>query len=97
MRGVNTQVSEPKSNTACTTALKKNPDTCGSAPYLLNILFILFHTTLALENLLTTAVQLLYDAKINRPTYPKEVTKWRAFQTFYGKDDHQIVQMMYPT
>ena len=55
MRGVATQVSEPKSNTACTTDLKKNPDTRGSAPYLLRIQVIIFHTALARDKFLTTA------------------------------------------
>ena len=57
MRGVNTQVSEPKRNTACTTALNINPDTRGSAPYLLIILVILFHTALTHDKFLTTSGQ----------------------------------------
>ena len=74
MRGVTTQVSEPKSNTACTTALKKNPDTCRSAPSLLMILVILLHTVLAHDKFLATSGQFLSAAEITRPRYQKEVT-----------------------
>ena len=42
MWGVTTQVFKPKSNTACTTYLKKNPDTHGSDLSLLRIIVILF-------------------------------------------------------
>ena len=47
MQGVTAQFSKPKSNTTCTTDLKKNQDTRGSALSLMSILFILFHTALA--------------------------------------------------
>ena len=74
MRGVTTQVSEPKSNTACTMNLNKNPETHGSAPSLMRILVILFHNALAHDTLLTTSVQSLSSTKINHPRYRKEVT-----------------------
>ena len=47
MRVVTTQVSNLKSSTACTMALKKKPDTRGAAPYLLRIRGILLQTALA--------------------------------------------------
>ena len=74
MRGVSTQFYEPKSNTACTTALKKNMETRGSSPYLLRILVILFHTALSLETFLTTSGQSLSAANITLPRYQKEIT-----------------------
>ena len=74
MQGLTTQVSDPKRNTACTTDLKKNPDTRVSAPYLLSIIVILFNTALSRDNLLTTAGQLSSADEINRPRYQKEVT-----------------------
>ena len=49
MQGVTTQVSAPNSIAAWSTVLKKNPDTRGSAPSLLRILVILFHTSLSLK------------------------------------------------
>ena len=57
MGGVTTQVSEPRSNTASTTDLKKNLDTSGSAPSLLSILIILFHNDIARDSFLTTSGQ----------------------------------------
>ena len=69
MQGVTTQASKPKSNTACTTDLKKNPDTRGSAPSMMRILVILFHTALARDKFLTTVGQLLSAAEITRPSY----------------------------
>ena len=78
MRGVTTQVYEPKINTACTTALKKNPGNCGSDPSLMSILVVLFHTALAQDKLLTTAGQLSSAADITRPRYQKEVTITRG-------------------
>ena len=74
MRGLTSQVSDPKSNTACTTALKKNTDTRSSAPSLLRILVFFFHTSLAQDKFLTTAGQSSSDTKITRPRYQKEVT-----------------------
>ena len=64
MRGVTTQVSKPKSNTAFTTALKKNPDNRGYAPSLLRVIVILFHTALAQYKFLTTSGQSSSAAKI---------------------------------
>ena len=48
MQGVTTQVSALKSNTDCTTALNKNPDTRGLAPSLIGILNILLQTARAI-------------------------------------------------
>ena len=90
MRGVATQVSDTNSNTACTTALKKNPDTCGSAPSLLRILVILFHTSLACEKFLTTAGQLSSAAKITRPRYQEEVSISRAYIA-YGRPLEMVI------
>ena len=56
-RGVTTHVSNPKSINACTMALENNPDTRGSAPSLLRMRPILFQTSLARDNFLTTASQ----------------------------------------
>ena len=78
MQEVTTQVSALKSNTACTTALKKNPDTRGSAPSLMRIFVILFHTALALEKFRTKAGQSLSAAKITHPRYNKEGTIYRG-------------------
>ena len=74
MRGVTTQVSNLRSSNACTTALRKNPDTCGASPSLLRIRNILLQTVLNWDNLFTTSGQSLYAAKITRPRYLKEVT-----------------------
>ena len=73
MRWVTTQASKPKRNTSCTTALKKNSKTCGSAPFLMIILVILFHTALAWDKFLTTAGQSSSAAESTRPRYCKEV------------------------
>ena len=73
MREITTHVFMPKSSTAYTTVLKKNTDTRSSAPSLLRIIFILFHTSLALDKFLTTDVQYLFAAKITLPRYRKEV------------------------
>ena len=53
MQGLTTQVSDMKSNTTYTTDLKKNLDNCGSAPSLLRILVIFFHTALYWDKFLT--------------------------------------------
>ena len=74
MQGVTSHVYVPKSNTTCTMALKKKPDTRGSVPYLLSILIILFHTSLAREKFLSTFVKPLFAADITCPRYRKEVT-----------------------
>ena len=74
MRGVTTNVSEPKSKIACTTDLRKNTDTRGSAPSLLMILVIIFHTTLTRDKFLTTSGQPSSANDINRTRYQKEVT-----------------------
>ena len=72
--GVTTQVSNPESSTACTKALKKNPDTRGAAPSLLRMRGILLQTALSRDKLFTTTGQLLSSTEIARPRYPKEVT-----------------------
>ena len=69
-----TQISEPNSNTACTTALKSNPDTRGSAPYLLKILVVLFHADLSWKKFLNTAGQSFSAGEITRARYQKEFT-----------------------
>ena len=83
MQGVIIQVSEPKRNTACTMALKKNPNTRGSAPLLLRILVILFHTALVHETFLTTSGHSSSATKITLPRYRKEVTTSRAFSAYF--------------
>ena len=80
MRGVTTQVSTSKINTASTMILKKNPDTRGSTPSLMRILVILFHTDLTRDKLLNTASQSSSTAKITCPRYQKEVTISRGLQ-----------------
>ena len=77
IQGVTTQVSEPNSNTACTTALKKNTDTRGSAPFLLSIISVLFYTALARDKFLTTASQSSSASETTRLKYWKEVTIFR--------------------
>ena len=74
MQGVTTQVSDPKSSTACTTSLKKKPDIRGAAPSLLRMRVILLQTALDRDKFFTTAGQLLSAAKIICPRYLKEVT-----------------------
>ena len=73
MRGVTTQVSDPKSNTTYTVALTNNMDTHGSAPSRMRIIVILFHTALTQYKFLTNAGQLLSAAEITRPRYLKEI------------------------
>ena len=72
VRGANTQVSDLKSNTACTTALKKKPENRGSAPSLLMILIIIFHTALTRDKLLNTTGQL---SSTNRRYHPSHVSE----------------------
>ena len=69
-----TQVYDPKSSTACSTAFKKQLYTHGAAPSLMRICVILFHTDLSRDKFLTTSGQSLSDAEITRPSYEKEVT-----------------------
>ena len=72
--GVTTQVSDLKSSTTFTTALKNNPDNHGAAPSLLRMLSILLQTDLSRDKLLTTAKKSSSAAVITRPKYLKEVT-----------------------
>ena len=74
MQGVNTQVSSPKSITACIMALKKKPDTRGVALSLLSICDILLHTVFYRAKVITTAIQWSSVAKITCHRYLKEVT-----------------------
>ena len=74
MWGVTTQVSDPKSSTACTTALKNKPDTRSAAPYRMRMRIILLQTALAREKFFTTAGQSLSSADITCTRYLKEVT-----------------------
>ena len=72
MQGVTTQVSTPKSNTNCTTSLKKNTDIRGLAPFLLRILFVLLQTACAFVRFRVTAFQSPYAADSNFPRYFKD-------------------------
>ena len=83
MRGVTTQVSDPKRSTACTTVLKKNPDTCGAAPSLLSMRGILLQTFLARDKFFTAAGQLSSTAEITRTRYLKEATISRGRPSMY--------------
>ena len=74
MRGVTTQVYDPKSSTACTMDLKNNPDTRGTDPSLLMMCDILLQTTLSQDKFFTTSGQSLSAADINSTRYLKEVT-----------------------
>ena len=56
MQRVITQVSNTKSSTTCNTAFKNNPDTHGTAPYLLSRHAIVLQTALDWDKFLTTAV-----------------------------------------
>ena len=74
MWGVTTQVSAPKSSTACITDLKKKPDTLGVAPSLLMMCDILLHTVFSQANFLSTAGHFSSVSDITRLSYLKEVT-----------------------
>ena len=74
MWGVITQVSAPKSSTAWTTDLKKNPNIRGAAPSLMRTCVSLRHTARALASFTTTAGQSSSASEITRPNYLKEVT-----------------------
>ena len=78
MWGVTTQVSDLKSSTYCTIALKKKSDTHGAAPYLLRMHAILLQTTLTRDNFLTTTGHLSSTAEITCHRYLKEVTIYRG-------------------
>ena len=73
MRWVTTKVSDPKSSTACTMALRNTLYTRSATPYLLRMCVLLLQTSLAWDKFLTTTSQLSYAAKIARPRYLKEV------------------------
>ena len=70
MRGVNNQISAPKSSTACITAFK-NQDIRGASPSLLRMRDILLQTFFARFKFLTTSGQSLSVANITRPRYLK--------------------------
>ena len=74
MQGVTTHVSAPKSNTNWTMALKKNPDTSGLDPSLLNILGIILQNAHAFVRFRTTNGQSSFDADITIPRYLKDGT-----------------------
>ena len=74
MWGLTTHVSNQKSSTAWTTALKKKPETRGAAPSLLRMRVILLQTDLARDKFLTTSGQSSSAANITCPRYLKEVT-----------------------
>ena len=73
MQGVTTHVSDPKSSTACTTALKNIPNYLGFAPYLTKILDRHAHIFFDISRFPTTAGQLLSEAIIIRPKHLKYV------------------------
>ena len=73
MRWVITQFSAPKTSTDWTMYLKKNPDTCGVAPYLMIILVDLLHTACAFAWSLTNTHKLSSASDMNCPKYLKEV------------------------
>ena len=67
MQGVNTQVSAPNRSTAWTTALIKNPDTCGATTSLMRMGNILIQTFLAWDKFFTTADQSISAVYITPP------------------------------
>ena len=73
MRGITTHLSSPKSSTKCMTALKKNPDTRGLAPYLTSIFGNLRHTIRAFPIFWTTDGQSSSAVNNTIPRYLKEV------------------------
>ena len=80
IQGLTTQVSTPKSSTACIMALKKKPYTRGVAPSLMSIRKILLHIVFARSKFLTTAGHSSSVADIIRPRYLKEVIISRGHQ-----------------
>ena len=71
MRGVTTQFSDPKIITTCTTALKKNPVTRGSASSRMKMHVILLQTSLSQDKFLTTSGQSFSAADFTHPRYLK--------------------------
>ena len=76
---VSTHVSAPNSRTACTTALKKFPDTLLSAPSLLKIFASRPQLFRAFTKFPATAGQSSSPAVITRPRYLKVVTVSSGF------------------
>ena len=74
MQRVITQVSNTKSSTTCNTAFKNNPDTRGTAPYLLSRHAIVLQTALDRDKLFTAPGQSSSAAEITLPRYLKDVT-----------------------
>ena len=74
MWGVSTHVSDLKSNTSCTTALKNIPDTLGLAPSHPMILDRLAQLFRAFFKLPTTPGQFSSPAVKTGPKYLKEMT-----------------------
>ena len=79
MKGVRTDVSDPKINTAWTTALKKKPDTLGYAPSQSRILVIYVQLFGYFIKFLTTAGQLSSPAIITHTRYLNEVIVSNGF------------------
>ena len=77
--GVRTHVSAPKSNTTCTTALKNDLETFGSALYQLRILVIHIQLFLEFIRLPATSVQSSLPAVRNLPRYLNNVTVSNGF------------------
>ena len=72
--GIRTHVSEPKSNTACTTAVKKCSNTFGYASYRLKILDIRTQIFLDFCKLSDTSSQFSPPAFNTLPRYLKDIT-----------------------
>ena len=78
MWGVTTQNSASKSNTNWMMDLKKYPETCGLAPYLLSIFDILHNTIRAFTKFNTTVINSSSATNITLPCYLKDVTILRG-------------------
>ena len=72
MRGVTTHIYAPKSNTNCTTALKKNPDTRVLSPSLIRMLVILLNTDCVFFRLRITTSQSSSATDISLSWYLRE-------------------------
>ena len=79
IRGVSTHFSGPNIRTACTTSLKKFPDTLLSAPSLLKTRDIHPQLFRAFAKFPTTAVQSSSPVVITRPRYLKVATVSSGF------------------
>ena len=80
MWGFITHFSSPKSSTACTTALKKNPNTLGFAPSLTKILDRRAQLFLAFRRFPTTTRKLSSESDMIRLKYLKGVIDSNGLQ-----------------